>query len=134
MQHPGFTDFLNKADLTRPLLSLGAELVRQTVDILGNMPLEPVFFEQSPIEPGELEPCKFLVERLKKRHYHQLSALDRDFLLEVALRFVPGKHKMAGLPAILETLILEGRALFRDRVSEQQPGLFDFYDPSYNFV
>jgi energy-coupling factor transporter ATP-binding protein EcfA2 len=125
-----FLEFLNEADLTRPLLRLGADLCEQTVDILGNLPPDKVFFEQSPISADELDGYKLLVERLKKRKLHQLSPEDVDSLLRLALRFTPGKHKMVGLADILEELILEGRALFREKISRDDPEAFSFYQAS----
>jgi ABC-type multidrug transport system fused ATPase/permease subunit len=125
-----FLDFLKQADLTRPLLSLGSELARQTVDILGNLPPDAVFFEQSPISPEELDEFKILVERLKRKKLHELSAENHEKLLQLAMRFVPGIHKMVALPAILENLILEGRAMFRQKISEDSPEAITFYDVS----
>ena len=125
-----FLDFLKQADLTRPLLSLGAELARQTVDILGNLAPDAVFFEQSPIGPDELEEFKILVERLKRKKLHELSAESNEKLLQLAMRFVPGIHKMVALPAILENLILEGRAMFRQKISEDSHQPITFYDVS----
>ena len=125
-----FLTFLSQADLTRPLFSLGAELARQTVDILGNLPPEAIFFEQSPIKPEELGEFKVLSERLKRKKLHELADPDREKLLELALRFVPGVHKMVALPGILEDLILEGRALFRAKISEDDPDAVTFYQPS----
>ena len=125
-----FLDFLKQADLTRPLLSLGSELARQTVDILGNLPPDAVFFEQSPIRPEELDEFKILAERLKRKKLHELSAENHEKLLELAMRFVPGIHKMVALPAILENLILEGRAMFRQKISEDSPEAITFYDIS----
>jgi len=125
-----FLDFLDDADLTRPLLSLGAELSRQSVDILGNLPPEKAFFEQSPVRPEELDPLKDLLERLQGRRLHQLSDQDRERLLGLALRFVPGRHKMVGLPTMLEELILEGRAMFRERITRDNPGAVTFFDIS----
>ncbi|MGD9042804.1 MAG: ABC transporter ATP-binding protein/permease [Desulfobacterales bacterium] len=122
-----FLSFLDQADLTRPLLSLGAELARQTVDILGNLPPDAIFFEQSPIAPEELDEFKVLSERLKRMKLHELEDPDREKLLELALRFVPGNHKMVALPGILEDLILEGRALFRTKISEDDPEAVTFY-------
>jgi len=122
-----FLEFLNQSDLHRPLLSLGAELARQTVDILGNLPPDAVFFEQSPISAEELQDYKELVEHLKKKKLHQLSDLDRQRLLEVSLRFTPATHKMISLPKILETLILEGRALFGEKISRDDPKAITFY-------
>jgi ABC-type transport system involved in cytochrome bd biosynthesis fused ATPase/permease subunit len=125
-----FLDFLKQADLTRPLVSLGAELARQTVDILGNLPPDAVFFEQSPIRPEELDEFKLLVERLKRKKLHELSAENHKKLLELGMRFVPGNHKMVALPAILENLILEGRAMFRQKISNDSPEAITFYDIS----
>jgi ABC-type methionine transport system ATPase subunit len=125
-----FLEYLNQADLTRPLLSIGAELARQTVDILGKLPPDAVFFEQSPIGPDELDEFKVLVERLKRKKLHELSDADRKKLLEPALRFIPGVHKMVALPAILQNLILEGRALFREKISKEQPQAITFYQIS----
>jgi ABC-type multidrug transport system fused ATPase/permease subunit len=125
-----FLDFLKQADLTRPLLSLGAELARQTVDILGNLPPEAIFFEQSPIRPEELDEFKLLVEKLKRQKLHELSPEHHEKLLELAMRFVPGIHKMVALPAILENLILEGRAMFRSKISNDSPEAITFYDIS----
>jgi ABC-type methionine transport system ATPase subunit len=125
-----FLNFLNTADLTRPLLSLGADLCRQTVDILGNLPPDAVFFEQSPINAQELEAYKILVEHLKKKKLHELTGEDREKLLELALRFTPGVHKMAALPEMLETLILEGRALFREKITTDDPDAITFVEMS----
>jgi ABC-type multidrug transport system fused ATPase/permease subunit len=130
INNPYFTDFLKQADLTRPLLSLGAELARQTVDILGNLPPDAVFFEQSPIGAEELGEFKVVVERLKRQKLHELSAEIREKLLRLAMRFVPAVHKMVALPAILEDLILEGRALFRKKISDDDPEATTFYDVS----
>ena len=128
-----FLNFLAEADLTRPLLSLGAELSKQTVDILGNLSPDKVFFEQSPIASDELDEYKSLVQRLKKTKLHRLAVQDREKLLQQSLRFTPGKHKMIGLPQIIEQLILEGRALLRDKISKDYPSAFSFYDIS-NYI
>ena len=126
-----FLKFLDKADLTRPLLSLGVELSKQTVDILGNLPPDKVFFEQSPIPPDELDEYKTLVERIKKKKLHQLSVEEREELLQIALRFTPGIHKMVSLQRILKTLVLEGRALFRENIANAYPEDFSFYRMSH---
>jgi ABC-type phosphate transport system ATPase subunit len=126
-----FLEFLDKADLTMPLLSLGAELSKRTVDILGNLPPDKAFFEQSPIGPDELDEYKTLVEHLKEKKLHRLSTQDREQLLELALRFTPGRHKMIGLPDMLEKLILEGRALFRERISVDDPKAISSFQISH---
>ena len=129
-KNPYFLNFLDEADLTRPLLSLGAELSRQTVDVLGNLPPEAVFFEQSPIGPDELEDYKALVEELKKKRLHQIGETEKGRLLELGLRFTPGIHKLVGMPQLLESLILEGRSLLRENITKDDPEALAFYDIS----
>jgi energy-coupling factor transporter ATP-binding protein EcfA2 len=123
-----FLDFLTQADLKRPLIELGADLTRQTVDILGNLPPDKVFFEQSPIAPEELETFKALAEQTRRKNLHQLGREDCAQLLELALRYTPGRHKMVSFPHLLERLILEGRALFKEKISADDPQAFSFYD------
>ncbi|MGD9097236.1 MAG: ABC transporter ATP-binding protein/permease [Desulfobacterales bacterium] len=125
---PYFLEFLSQADLQRPLIELGADLTRQTIDILGNLPPDKVFFEQSPIAPEELERFKALAAQTRRKKLHQLGAADRAKLLELALRFTPGQHKMVTFPQLLERLILEGRALFKEKISADDPDAFSFYD------
>jgi len=133
-RNPYFLEFLNEADLTRPLLSLGVELVKQSVDILRNLPQDAIFFNQSPIELTELDDFIFLVDTFKKKRLHDFSDTDRQKLLDVVLRFTPGIHKMVSMPQMLESLILEGRSLFRKQITEDNPGVFTFYQmPEYIF-
>jgi ABC-type multidrug transport system fused ATPase/permease subunit len=125
-----FLRFADKADLTRPLLTLGADLCRQTVDILGNLPPEKVFFEQSPIYAAELEGYKQLAKRVSRKRLHQLNSQDRTDLLRLALRFTPSVHKMVRMPSIFEELILEGRALFKEMIVHDDPQAITFYQAS----
>lgn len=122
-----FLDFLDEADLTRPLLALGEQLTTQTVDLLGNLPPDEVFFKQSPLEPAELDTYKAVTSELRSRNLHQLKDKTRRHLLSVALRFTPGIHKMVALDDLLERLILEGRALFRERIETDSPEAVSFY-------
>jgi ABC-type transport system involved in cytochrome bd biosynthesis fused ATPase/permease subunit len=94
------------------------------------VPPDAIFFEQSPINAEELEDFKILVEHLKKKKLHELTDEDRQKLLELALRFTPAIHKMAALPQMLETLILEGRALFRTKIAADDPGAVSFVEKS----
>ena len=123
-----FRDFLFQADLTRPLIKLGAQLTEQTLDILGNLTPNPAIFEKSPISPEELDPFKKLAERLETAKLHNLSDEDKDQLLALSLKFTPGQHKMVALPDMLESLILEGRALFKDTVAKKNKNEFTCYD------
>lgn len=130
-QNAYFSAFLNQAGLTLPLLDLGARLARQTVDIIGNLGPDELFFSQSPLAPDEVDDYKKIAEQLKKTRLHQLSEDSREKLLRLSLRFTPGSHKMIVLPPMLENLILEGRALFKERISVDSPDAVTFYDMAH---
>ncbi len=123
-----FLNFLDEADLARPLMTMGADMSRQIVDILSMMPPDEILFEESPIPHNRLDDYQQLVEQLKTKKIHDLSSKERLMLLDPALGFIPGKHKVIGFPKILEDLILEGRALFKKKIQEDYPGAFHFYD------
>jgi ABC-type multidrug transport system fused ATPase/permease subunit len=125
-----FLEFLKEIGLTLPLLHLGAEICTQTVDILGPLPPEPVFFERSPIGPQELDDYGQLAERLRKAGIAALAPEDHQRLLELALRFTSGRHKMVALPEALEERLLQGRIRFREKIGKDDPGAFSFYEPS----
>jgi ABC-type multidrug transport system fused ATPase/permease subunit len=126
--NPWFLAFLDEADLTRPVISLGARLAIQMCDILGGLPRDSVFFEQSPLTPDEFPAFEAVAGRVRGVPLHLLAPEDQEKLLALGLRFAPGLHKTAGLPAFLENLVLEGRALFMDKIVKNKPGAVRFYE------
>ena len=122
-----FYQFLQEADIFRPLASLGEQLATQTVDILGNVPGDRVFFELSPLSPLELVEYKDLLERTKKMRLHEMDLKDQWMFLKLGLRYIPGKHKMVSLPGMLENLILEARAMFKDKIIEDDAEAVSFF-------
>jgi len=125
-----FLEFLDEADLTRPLLSLGSELSIRMVDILKNLPPDTLFYTNSPIKPDELDEYKHLAERLKHRKLHQLFQTDHQRLLAVALRYTPAIHRIVSFPKMMENLIIEGRALFREKIISTASDTFFPYTPT----
>jgi ABC-type multidrug transport system fused ATPase/permease subunit len=123
-----FWRFLDEYGLTGKLLELGAILCEKTIDILGNLALDRSFFEQCPIKSEELDDYKVLQGKLEnKPAIGQLTAIDKQKLIELALRFRPGNHKMAALPVDLERQIMGARTKFRRQMSVDQPGAYSFY-------
>jgi ABC-type multidrug transport system fused ATPase/permease subunit len=122
-----FLKFMDDADLTRPLLSLGKTIADQTVDILNNVTHDKTFFESSPIRLEEFEKYKELVSEIKNKNLHQINKQQTTNLLELALRFSPGKHRIAIIPEFLTDLILEGRYMFRERIKQKDPQAIAFF-------
>jgi ABC-type multidrug transport system fused ATPase/permease subunit len=126
-QNDYFQKFLEREQLRPLLMDIGEHLARQTVGILGNLPPDAVFFEQSPIAAEELPRYKAILEHLRRRSRDLLAPEDGRRLLELALRFTPGVHKMAGMSEEVRAVLLDKRARFRAAVSRDIPGAFTFY-------
>ena len=124
-----FLNFLSDGNLTEPLLEAGAELLLQTVDILGDLPREELFFEQTPIRPDEYDHCLELASSMDNRQLSRRSR-EQQFLLDIALRFIPSQHKIVALQPLLEKLILRGRVSFRSWCAEYDPDAVSFYSDS----
>jgi len=122
-----FLKFLDEIKITKSLLDLGADLGQKTMDILGNLADDETFFAQSPIKPDELDKYKVLLKKLKKSDTQTIGAEERQKLLELALRFIPGKHKMVALSNPLRAKILDARTRFRKKISVDAPGVYSFY-------
>ncbi len=125
-----FLGFLDEADLRQPLLDLAARLCVQAISILGNLPPDELFFMQSPIGADELDGYKSVAEHLKTTYPGALAPLEQQKLLELALGFIPGRHKMIALPDTLEQRILKARTRFREKISVEFPEAYSFYRKS----
>ena len=125
-----FLDFLDETDLRVPLLDLAARLCVQTISILGNLPADELFFMQSPIGADKLDDYKTVAEHLKTTKPELLLPLEQQKLLELALGFIPGRHKMIALADSIEQRILIARTRFREKISSESPEVFTFYRKS----
>lgn len=127
-RNQAFLDFLQEAGLRQLLVQLGRELAARTVDILKNVPSpDASFFDQSPVGVDEFAAYAELVDRLHRVKLHEINPDEERRLLTLALRFIPGRHKIVGLSRITEDLVLQGRAMFMDRIGQQDPEAVTFY-------
>jgi len=126
--NPFFVNFLHEAGLKMLLMQTGAELASRTVDILKDVPSpDATFFEQTPITADEFGVYRELAGRLGRVRLHKLAEEDERLLLTLALRFTPGHHAIVGLSPILEGLLLQGRAMFAERIETDLPGSVTFF-------
>ncbi len=126
--NPFFVNFLHESGLKMLLVQTGAELATRTVDILKDVPSpDAIFFEQTPVVMDEFEAYRELAGRLARTRLHKLAPEDERLLLTLALRFTPGRHSIVTLSPILEGLLLQGRAMFAERVASDLPGAVTFF-------
>jgi putative ABC transport system ATP-binding protein len=107
-----FLKFLTRMKLKQPLLELGFHIVRQTVTLLKDFENNPLFFENTPIEAGQLEFYATLVERFDATFFNMPDKKTTARILEPALKFVPARHKIAGIPESLKEMIVAARHEF----------------------
>jgi ABC-type phosphate transport system ATPase subunit len=96
------------------------------VDILKIIPDEALFFEQSPLRPEEFDAYNTLVTGIREKALHQINPAERSALLELVLRFSPGRHKTVLMPDRLKTLVLTGRRMFRENILINRPHAISF--------
>jgi ABC-type multidrug transport system ATPase subunit len=123
-----FINFLTSCGLSLPLLETGAEIIRQTIDILGEHPDDELFFAQTPIRSEEYGHCIELSAELTQQTISDLGDSGRSLLLSLALRYKPHAHKIIALQPLLENLVLTGRKAFHTWCSSNDPAAVSFYE------
>ena len=105
-----FRDFLRSTGLEEPLLALGYAIARHTVELLKDLGTDEFFFRGSPMRADELDRFDELVRQSGGSLPRQRE--ERDMLLILALRFIPGRHNIVSLDTGLSERILHARHVF----------------------
>jgi ABC-type multidrug transport system fused ATPase/permease subunit len=106
-----FLDFLKAEDLYDQMLTLGKNLTIQTVPLLRDFSDDAFFLQASPIAPDKFEAYADLADRLNPGQ-NIFNQDDAAKLLELALCFIPAKHKMVAIPESMEEKIVKARHRF----------------------
>ncbi len=124
---PRFRRFLEEAGLEEPLLRLGLDVVHRTVPLLRDLQDDPFFFRQSPIALEEMDRFIDIYEQYGSASVDRLPSSVRETLLALALRVVPGIHKMVVVPRELREAILKSRSRFKAYCTQRHAGAFVYY-------
>lgn len=124
---PRFRRFLEEAGLEEPLLRLGLDVVNRTVPLLRDLQNDPFFFRQSPIALEEMDQFIDLYEQYGAARPERLPPSIRETLLALALRVIPGVHKMTVVPKELREAILASRTRFKAYCTQRDAGAFVYY-------
>ncbi|MEN8188922.1 MAG: ABC transporter ATP-binding protein/permease [Thermodesulfobacteriota bacterium] len=123
-----FVRFLKDVGLYKELVSVGTRILSNTVDILGDVPREDIFFSATPVEAADYDEILKLSRALQPHSGEGITFEGERKLLELALRFVPARHKVIELKPVLEKLILYARSEFNSRHQELEKEVVSFYD------
>jgi len=109
--------FLAEKGLEEPLVQLGREVAQETVLLLKDLAGDPFFFEMSPIKAEEFEQYRELVAH-QGGAGGRFSLAQRRMLLVLALRYIPGRHKVVALPPALSERIVRARQQFLAEIAQ----------------
>ncbi len=115
---PGLQSFINilqTTDLVRPLLQLGYTLTLESVSLLEECRNDDFFFRYTPMRPEEFKEYQRLLDESKGEIPD--NSKDRYLLYQLALRFIPGFHKVAEVEPDFEEKIIRARKLFLKNVA-----------------
>ncbi|AOY60247.1 MULTISPECIES: ATP-binding cassette domain-containing protein [Desulfococcus] len=112
-----FMRFLRETDLEEPLVRLGWNLARETVHLLQDLRDDDFFFGSSPIPSDQFDVYRDLVSRLEASGQETPARDDRMRLLDLALGYIPARHKMAAISERLAEKILAARHRFIQEVA-----------------
>jgi len=116
-----FRSFIDEIGLTDSLLTLGADLARQSVEFFSGLDGIDLFFEASPVSIDQLDACRALLKNLGSDSPNCLGPADQTSLLTFALQFTPGRHKLLAIETKLENKILQGRRSWKEWSTKKFP-------------
>jgi ABC-type multidrug transport system fused ATPase/permease subunit len=130
LQNEIFIESLAEAQLREPLLNLGETFIEELIKLSENRSPNGKIEGLGLIHTEEASDYKRLLYKIKKKGIQKVSGKEQDKILKLMLDFIPRKHRFLDLPKKLETRILEGRALFRKKISAAAPDSISFCEMS----
>jgi putative ABC transport system ATP-binding protein len=112
-EHPHFQRVVAEAGLAAPLLTLGAEVAREMVEIFQDIRADDELFQTfSLLTAAEQPEYQRLVQRLERSQPDSLPADDQARLLRLALRLVPARHRLGRIDEAFMTQVVAARQGF----------------------
>lgn len=132
-RHPYLRAVLQAEDLARPLVEVGLQAARSTVEIFADLPDDHPLFDAFSLFPAaERGYFEDLVARQPEAKGWRRGASgqrDRERLIGLALRYSETRHRFGLVDAAFEERIVAARRTFRTLMpAHLQPGIA-FYDP-----
>jgi ABC-type multidrug transport system fused ATPase/permease subunit len=129
-QNDIFNEFLVEAKLKGPLLDAGLSLIEKLIKFSDQQLSDQDILKLGLIDPEEIDDYKRLCYKIKKRGIQKVSGKGRSKILRLMLDFIPQKHLFFHFPKKLEKKILEGRTLFKKKISAAAPDAISFCERS----
>lgn len=125
-QNEFFNEVLAKAAFKELLLDSGVCFIEELIKISDRRSSDEEILKLGLIDPEEIDDYKMLCYKVKKKGIQKVSSKERNKILRVMLDFIPQKHQFFHLPKKLENQILEGRVLFKEKITAAAPDTISF--------
>jgi ABC-type multidrug transport system fused ATPase/permease subunit len=129
-----FIEFLTEAKLREPFLNLGVAFIEELIKLSEHRSSDKKIWESDIAHLEEIDDYKRLLYKAKRKGIQKVSGKERNKILQLMLNFIPQKHRFLRLPKNLERRILDGRALFKEKISVAAPNAISFYRMSEYMV
>jgi ABC-type multidrug transport system fused ATPase/permease subunit len=130
-----FLRVIAEVELRAPLLTLGAEIARETVEIFKDIaPDNELFANFSLITASELPEYTRLVSRLDGGPPDGLPAEDQERLIALSLRLIPARHRLGRVDEAFMAKIVLARRRFAETLPPMLAETFAPYDRERYFA
>ena len=124
---PDFMAFLNTTGLKGSLVSLGVDLLKYSLETRSDSENTDLSVDTPLIMPDQFENYQVVLNHLADNEPDNLSMAEQRSLLDLALQYTPGKHKLVTLQPKLQERILFSRIKCHKWSKETIPDAFTRY-------
>jgi ABC-type multidrug transport system fused ATPase/permease subunit len=125
-QNEIFNEVLAEAAFMELLLDSGVSFIEALIKFSDHRSSDEDILKLGLIDPEEIDDYKMLCYKVKKKGIQKVSSKERNKILRLMLDFIPQKHHFFHLPKKLEHRILEGRVLFKEKITAAAPDAISF--------
>ncbi len=134
-EHGHFRTVVADVGLEGALLTLGADVAREMVEIFKDIPADHELFANfSLITAPELPDYARIVSQLERTSPDALAREDRDRLMALALRLIPARHRMGRIDEGFMAKVVTARRTFAETLPPDLAGTFEPYDRERYFA
>ncbi len=132
-RHPYLRAVLEAEDLTRPLIEIGLQVARSTVEIFSDLPNDHPLFDAFSLFPasdrGYFEDLIGRQTAATGWRRGPAGLRDRERLIGLALRYSETRHRFGLVDTAFEERLVEARHSFARMLPPHLKGKVAFYDP-----
>jgi ABC-type multidrug transport system fused ATPase/permease subunit len=125
-QNEIFSEFLAEAELKEPLVNFGVVLIEALIKLSDHRSSDEEISEFGLMHPDEIDDYKRRLYNLKKKGIQKVSRQTQNKILQQVLGFIPHTHRIVRLPKKRVGRILDGRTVFREKISATAPDAISF--------